>query len=890
MKYLTTAIILCSIALAAPVYAQPTLDSWPPREYLVQSLLDDIPGIMDAFHPETGRFGSEPWICTDQNRIFTLAVAWSLDHPDNPYYHSDEVLRAIAAGGVALVEAQDDAGRWRFDKKDGSYWGQIHMPWTYSRWIRAYDIVGDALPEDARETWEEGLTLGFSVMAQYFPDSHVHNIPLHRAMALYIAGECFNNEDWKQRATQFVAKAVDEQDPGGFWSENFGPVVSYNFVYSEALGIYYDHAQDPIVLDALERAARFHSAILWPDGSAVSAIDERNTYSSSIRIGNPGFSYTPEGRGYLLSQMRRHAGDEMRLIAGDMAASLLMHGGEGEVVMPGEIGEEGVTILGDNDALIRRGDSLPEGRTDDWSWAFSAYATPVPDNRWIQDRHNLLDVYHADLGLVAGGGNTKLQPWWSTFTVGDPSQLSHTPGDENPDFTPEIDLVWTPEEATVSRDGDLTRLDATLVRHTPPAREVMIEQGFEDAGGELPDGWTVSYGSAEQITVSDGQAHDGDYALFISDREENESFGLRSPKMPAEPGVGYYLEGWWLGEAENNGALYIEFWNEEDRIDGGVRAFPCAGTGAWTRYDGSMEAPEGTVAMTVLAYTGQSSVADGYFDDVTLGRLVPQEPEVEVQASVEARTEGDELLLTYRAPAGREVQAHLPLMLDGSRLELATGERVMLVDDLVELSNEEVGGSFIHGDLKVTVPDGVWLRWPAMAHNPYKRDGSSGLNAARIVLVMPFDEIDEYTVRLTAIERKPFEGLVFEARDLPFEHSEGTYTKRLDNLGSQFIGNTKDGDWLRFTLPEIEPGRYEVLGDFVLAHSYGIVEVLVDGEVVGDPFDGYWSGVDDSGTVQSFGEVQLGNGPHTVTVRIIGKNPKATARIFSVKRWLLKPL
>ena len=34
------------------------------------------------------------------------------------------------------------------------------------------------------------------------------------------------------------------------------------------------------------------------------------------------------------------------------------------------------------------------------------------------------------IGVFLGGGNTKLQPLWSTFTVGDVSLLKHKPGDE----------------------------------------------------------------------------------------------------------------------------------------------------------------------------------------------------------------------------------------------------------------------------------------------------------------------------------------------------------------------------------------------------------------------------------------------------------------------------
>ncbi len=714
------AIVAASLAVPVAIACaqQGQWTTWPPREYFVDSLVDDVPGILEAYHPETGRFGTEPWICRDQNVIFPLAVAWSLDDPNNPYHHSDEVLAAIAGGGEALVDAQDDTGRWRFDKKDGSYWGQIHMPWTYSRWIRAYQIVRDALPAESRTKWEQGLRLGFKVMAQYYPDSGVHNIPVHRAMALYIAGECFGNEEWQHSATQFMAKAVAEQDPGGFWSEHAGPVVGYNFVYIDALGIYYHHSGDPVVLEALERSAHFHASVLWPDGSSVSAIDERQIYHDGVALGNVGFSLTAEGRGFILSQLAAFNAGQDRLVNADYAASMLLDAGEGEVLMPEDIGDDGAVILGDADALIRRG--------DEWNWALSAYAAQVPDSRWIQDRHNLVDIFHAELGMVAGGGNTKLQPYWSTFTVGDPSLLSHTPGDEQPDFTPDgIDLLWTPTNGSVSRDGDLTRLD--------------------------------------------------------------------------------------------------------------------------------------------LAYGDE-------------------------RCSVEVRADGDRLLLTYRAEPGRRGEAHLPLMMRGSQLHLADGSTVRLMEEPLQLSSDEIGEWFVYGDLKVGVPDGCSLRWPARQHNPYTRDGHSSLRAAKLVLALPFEDTGERTVALEHVPPEPFEGLIFDARELEVEVAEGCYTKRLDGLGSQLLGGSKVGDWITFALPEVEAGRYELLADFVLADVYGIVEVLVDGERVGEEFDAYWTGIDDSGARASFGEVDVGAGEHEVTVRVVGKNEQATNTIVSVQKWLLRPL
>ncbi|HUS80794.1 MAG TPA: hypothetical protein VM283_05960, partial [Armatimonadota bacterium] len=684
--------------------------------YLVRSLVERIPAITDSYHADTGRFGTEPWICSDQNHIFPLAVAWALDDPANPYHHDDAVLQMIARAGEALVGDQDERGMWTFRKKDNSTWGQTAMPWTYSRWVRAYELVREALPAESREKWERGLLLGYGTIAATAL-GRVHNIPTHHAMGLYIAGLCFDRPEWREQAKAFMPQVVAAQDPAGFWTENFGPVVGYNFVYIDALGVYYHYSQDPAALEALRRAAVFHSAILWPDGSSVSCIDERVIYHDQVAVGNVGFSWTPEGRGFLLKQVWLASGGGERPVEADFAASMLQYGGEGPPVPPPAEADQSTVTLGDRDALIRR--HRP------WQWAMSAYATPPTQSRWIQDRQNLVDIYHDDLGLVAGGGNTKLQPYWSTFTVGDPALLSHTPGDEEPNFVPEVDLRWTPEKASIT---------------TAAEPELLL-----------------TYGDVE------------------------------------------------------------------------------ASFAATPREDGS-------------------------------------------------------LALAWRAPAGRRVQAHLPLLNRSSRIVTAAGERIRLTGADLHLTAADVGGWFRYGDLRVTMPEGSWLLWPALQHNPYTKDGSSSPSAAKLVVVLPFEDAGERTVVLSHAPEPPFDGMALDARELPIEISEGSYTKVLDGLGSRFLGRNEPGSFIRFTLPEIAPGRYEVLGDFVLADVYGIVRVLLDGEPIGEPFDAYCEGVDAEGWLVSFGEAQLGPGQHTLTIELVGRNERAKNTMISIKRWLLRPI
>lgn len=537
-------------------------------------------------------------------------------------------------------------------------------------------------------------------------------------MSLYIAGECFGKDDWKDAARKFMAKVVEKQDPTGYWSEHFGPVVGYNEVYVEAFGAYYHFSRDDTVLGALERSAAFHSKVLLPDGSAIGCIDERQIYHAGVEIGNVGFSWTADGRGYLLKQLWRYSNGGKKLLGADYAAQMLLYGGSGPGNPPPAGADKAAVVLGNNEAVIQR--------DKPWAWAFSAYACAPPESRWIQDRHNLVDIFHDDMGLIAGGGNTKMQPLWSTFTVGDCALLTPDFGNANPDFTPAIPLKWTPVSAALDLAGPVS-------------------------------GLTLKCGGAD------------------------------------------------------------------------------------------------------------------------------------CRVSVEPREDGA-LAVTYQAPADAGVEAHLPLMYRPGGLRLADGSRRSVGEQDLTLTAEEAGGHVSYGQLALTMPPGTRLVWPARQHNPYAKGGESSLSAAKLVLVMPFTGgRDEFTVLLSRYQEPPFPGQVFEARELPVRSDTGTRMKPLPEVGSLFLGAEKPGESMTFTLPAVEPGTYELFGEFVIANVYGILQVSIDGKPVGQPFDAYGIGVDGDGQRVSFGTVDLGEGTHEVKVEMVGRNEKAERHYISVKRWLLKP-
>lgn len=440
-----TMICLSIVSMLALLSTQARSEEKPPmllfKTEFIRGLAGAVPNILKGQDPKTGRFGTGIWIVTDQTTMFSLAAAWSIKSPDNPYYHNDEVLQAVVAAGDALIEDMDSNGQWEFRKKDGSTWGPIYMPWTYSAWIKSYALVKDGMSADQRAKWDEALTLGFAGISKTCLD-HVHNIPTNQACALYIAGQVLNRPEWCKQAVEFMAKVVAKQDPAGFWSENYGPVVRYGTVYTDTLSVYYFVSHDETVLPAIKRATDFYSSVIYRNGEFVETVDERNPYHTGIAFPNAMYTLTPEGRGYIRQQWNLLTAKGQK-IGADHMAGYLIYGQEGPMSKTVSQSADGIHVFTDGKGLIRR--------KGPWFVCLSAYCCPIPTSRWIQDRQNFMSIYHDKLGVIVGGGNTKLQPLWSNFTVGDTSLLAHADGDQAPKFLPKGPLFHVPSSASLKK-------------------------------------------------------------------------------------------------------------------------------------------------------------------------------------------------------------------------------------------------------------------------------------------------------------------------------------------------------------------------------------------------------------------------------------------------------
>ncbi|MGZ4971934.1 MAG: hypothetical protein ACXWDN_04175, partial [Limisphaerales bacterium] len=235
MRKLFAVLALFAIAIARADEKSPSI--WHFKREFMDELTRSVPATLRKQNSVTGQFGSGVWIPPDQLVIYELAAAWAIKDEHNRFYHDPDLLNAIMHGGDALLSAQDKDGRWEFRKKDNSAWGMHFDPWVYSRWVRTYSLICDAMPAERRARWQRALELGYSGIAKG-ELTRVHNIPAHHAMGLYVAGKALNHPEWCEQAAAFLIRVAQAQDTVGFWTEHCGPIVHYNTVYVGALGTY----------------------------------------------------------------------------------------------------------------------------------------------------------------------------------------------------------------------------------------------------------------------------------------------------------------------------------------------------------------------------------------------------------------------------------------------------------------------------------------------------------------------------------------------------------------------------------------------------------------------------------------------------------------------------
>jgi hypothetical protein len=102
--------------------------------------------------------------------------------------------------------------------------------------------------------------------------------------------------------------------------------------------------------------------------------------------------------------------------------------------------------------------------------------------------------------------------------------------------------------------------------------------------------------------------------------------------------------------------------------------------------------------------------------------------------------------------------------------------------------------------------------------------------------------------------------------------------------------NAKPGNKLVLAVPVVKSGKYHVLAQLTKAPDYGIVQLSVDGQKLGEPIDLYHTSVIATGQLD-LGMRDLPAGEHKLEVEITGANPKAIKNyMFGLDYLKLQPV
>jgi hypothetical protein len=92
--------------------------------------------------------------------------------------------------------------------------------------------------------------------------------------------------------------------------------------------------------------------------------------------------------------------------------------------------------------------------------------------------------------------------------------------------------------------------------------------------------------------------------------------------------------------------------------------------------------------------------------------------------------------------------------------------------------------------------------------------------------------------------------------------------------------NAKPGNKLELALPVAKSGKYNVGMQLTKAPDYGIVQLYLDGQKLGEPIDLYNPSVVATG-LKGFGQRELSAGDHKLMIEILGANEKAVKRYMA---------
>jgi len=368
-----------------------------------------------------GRFDEERRADTNHHcRRGAYVAAFGVFGPieESPIRGNEKVWDMVLRMFDRICDWQKEDGWWRWYQPDTRKMYATDYHWAAFSWMRLLQDFGDRIDAPRRARIEKMLRLTIPnrlTKAREYLDTGRHqgskNIFFACSLELWMAGKFIDERAWRTTAEEAIERAAATQFEDGYWPDgniHRGPTTRYNFVSLRSLSAYARMSGSESVRRTVARAAEYHRRLSYPDGSSVETVDERNRYS-------PG---RMEGLAFCLAPF-----PETRPTAALFAGEAEVEPDEGKSP-PGAIEIDSWAATPDEEVepkplkeetLVLQTIPAAVARMGPWYACLSGATTTIPSRQFHHDLQCHLSLWRDGLGLVAGGGNSLLDPRFSTF-------------------------------------------------------------------------------------------------------------------------------------------------------------------------------------------------------------------------------------------------------------------------------------------------------------------------------------------------------------------------------------------------------------------------------------------------------------------------------------------
>ncbi|MBE7464732.1 MAG: hypothetical protein HS116_14750 [Planctomycetes bacterium] len=365
-----------------------------------------------------------------QFAFYPLAWLYTLDHPDNPWRGNPLLLRAVEKSLRNNLAILLPDGQYQMSTHDHGPHPHANN-WRSFHWLRTLELIGPHLDKQLAADCEAGLrralnavektARGQAASTEFCARHNAANHPAWYMLATYVLSKKFGLEEKADWAREQLERICAAQHPAGLWYEHDGPAVVYQHITMSALSHYHALTQAPAAREALRRSLAYYRVGTYPNGHPAEVLDGRVRYTGYVLSMPPAtWALDPDGCAYLHFILDK-------LLEQPLGAGHQVHGGwlglpfftQFARDLPDSEEPAGGTALAGPGLHQLPGLPVCSIQRGPWTVWLSGFTRPAqPRGRWTLDFQTHLSVFHAERGLIFGGGGSKRQAALSLFTGG----------------------------------------------------------------------------------------------------------------------------------------------------------------------------------------------------------------------------------------------------------------------------------------------------------------------------------------------------------------------------------------------------------------------------------------------------------------------------------------